>query len=728
MGHKDTCFSFITLTSTGFGDVTPIHPYARSLATFEAIVGQLDIAMLIARLIGLEIAWRRERRDAAPTPWRAVPRGPAIEGRKKPVVGQGAGPAPGLVLPGISGSEGRRPGPTETDAGTRLAIHLPSMASPVLLLLGVPESGTSALADALVRAGAALAGPPAGDPAGVSQHALAACGMRWDSLAPMPARLGKAPGLDAARAAIDVFLERMPSDAPLVVAEPLATRIVAMWRERAEAAERPFSTVLWLTHPGSAAAALARRRQFAPEKSLALWLAHLVEFEQATRGTARTVVTEETFLADPAAGFKRLAQATRFPPAAVAAKAPPAARQPTLAPPPLGLGSGLDAALDAGYRRLSSTVSGELKRSVDALALAARPAVQSAIPPWLAQEIEADRTRMQTLADMAAGHAARAERAARDLAAAPRDARALAAQVEGLRAEQVRERDTLTGQIEAMRAEQAGERSALTDQIEALRAEQARERDLLTAELASARGELARITASLAEVPQAEAALRTELGQAQRELSDERASIAKLADALEAARREADGHAHRFESARHHLERFAVEIEETRAALVAREDFCARLAAEADALHVREADHHNEVEALRREGETLRFERDEALHALERARRDGEERLAERESALALAADLRTGIEERERRIADLSAEADRMADAITDAAVRSAGLEEQLEIARAELASLQARHDELAARMRTLENRSLVRAAVWLGGGENPAEGRSTS
>ncbi len=602
------------------------------------------------------------------------------------------------------------------------------MASPVLLLLGVPESGTSALSDALVRAGAALAGPPAGDPAGVSQHALAACGMRWDSLAPMPARLARAPGLDAARAAIDVFLERMPSDAPLLVAEPLATRIVAMWRERAEAAERAFSTVLWLTHPGSAAAALARRRQFAPEKSLALWLAHLVEFEQATRGAARTVVTEETFLADPASGMKRLAQATRFPPAAVAAKAPPGAKQPALVPPPLGLGSGLDAALDAGYRRLSSTVSGELKRSVDALALAARPAVQSAIPPWLAQEIEADRTRMQTLADMAAGHAARAERAARDLAAAPRDARALAAQVEGMRTEQAREREGLTGQLEALRTDQAREREAMTARLEALRADQARERDHLTAELASARGELARITASLAEVPRAEAGLRAELGQAQRELADERASIARLADALEAARREADGHAHRFESARHHLERFAVEIEETRAALVAREDYCARLAAEADGLRVREADLRNEIEALRREGDTLRFERDDALRALERLRRESGERLAEREASLARAADeLRTAIEERERRTADLSAEADRMADAITDSAVRTAGLEEQLELRTAELASLRARHEDLAARMRTLESRSLVRAAVWLGGGEPPAEGRPT-
>ena len=132
------------------------------------------------------------------------------------------------------------------------------MASPVLLLLGVPESGTSALSDALVRAGAALAGPPAGDPAGVSQHALAACGMRWDSLAPMPARLARAPGLDAARAAIDVFLERMPSDAPLLVAEPLATRIVWTWRERAEAGQRAFSTVLWITQTGSAAVTSAQ--------------------------------------------------------------------------------------------------------------------------------------------------------------------------------------------------------------------------------------------------------------------------------------------------------------------------------------------------------------------------------------------------------------------------------------------------------------------------------------
>jgi hypothetical protein len=268
-------------------------------------------------------------------------------------------------------------------------------------------------------------------------------------------------------------------------------------------------------------------------------------------------------------------------------------KAPGAAPPLLGLGSGLDGVLDQGYRKLASTVSGELKKTVDAMATAARGPCQSAIPPWLAQEIEADRARMQTLVDMAAGHAARADRTQRDLAAAPRDARALAAQVEAMRDEQMRERETLTSQLEALRHEQAGERARLT------------------AELVSTREELARITAKLAEVPHAEAALRGELSQTQRELNDERASIAKLTDALETARREADGHQIRFDSARHHLERFALEIEEARATLSAREDLCAKLASEVDGLRVREAD-------LKRERDTLRHERDDAPRALER--------------------------------------------------------------------------------------------------------------
>jgi len=44
-------FSFVTLTSMGYGDVLPVHPAARSLAVLEAVTGALYLAILIARLV-----------------------------------------------------------------------------------------------------------------------------------------------------------------------------------------------------------------------------------------------------------------------------------------------------------------------------------------------------------------------------------------------------------------------------------------------------------------------------------------------------------------------------------------------------------------------------------------------------------------------------------------------------------------------------------------------------
>ena len=45
-------YSFVTLTTLGYGDITPIHPVARTLAYLEAVIGQLYIAVLIASLVG----------------------------------------------------------------------------------------------------------------------------------------------------------------------------------------------------------------------------------------------------------------------------------------------------------------------------------------------------------------------------------------------------------------------------------------------------------------------------------------------------------------------------------------------------------------------------------------------------------------------------------------------------------------------------------------------------
>ena len=46
-------FSFITLTTLGYGDITPVARTARSLAMLEGLVGQLYPAIIIARFVSL---------------------------------------------------------------------------------------------------------------------------------------------------------------------------------------------------------------------------------------------------------------------------------------------------------------------------------------------------------------------------------------------------------------------------------------------------------------------------------------------------------------------------------------------------------------------------------------------------------------------------------------------------------------------------------------------------
>ena len=48
-------FSFVTLTTLGYGDALPIHPVARTLAVAEALIGQLYPAVLIAGVLGLAL-------------------------------------------------------------------------------------------------------------------------------------------------------------------------------------------------------------------------------------------------------------------------------------------------------------------------------------------------------------------------------------------------------------------------------------------------------------------------------------------------------------------------------------------------------------------------------------------------------------------------------------------------------------------------------------------------
>ncbi len=55
-------FSMVTLSTVGYGDITPINPVARSLAQLEALTGQLFPAILIARLVAMELQYSKPKK------------------------------------------------------------------------------------------------------------------------------------------------------------------------------------------------------------------------------------------------------------------------------------------------------------------------------------------------------------------------------------------------------------------------------------------------------------------------------------------------------------------------------------------------------------------------------------------------------------------------------------------------------------------------------------------
>lgn len=48
-------FSFMTLTSVGYGDILPVHPMTRAMAVSEALIGQLYPAILIAGVLAMAL-------------------------------------------------------------------------------------------------------------------------------------------------------------------------------------------------------------------------------------------------------------------------------------------------------------------------------------------------------------------------------------------------------------------------------------------------------------------------------------------------------------------------------------------------------------------------------------------------------------------------------------------------------------------------------------------------
>jgi hypothetical protein len=56
-------FSFVTLTTVGYGDITPLSPPARTFAWMEAITGQFYLAVIVAALVTLITAKHGQSKD-----------------------------------------------------------------------------------------------------------------------------------------------------------------------------------------------------------------------------------------------------------------------------------------------------------------------------------------------------------------------------------------------------------------------------------------------------------------------------------------------------------------------------------------------------------------------------------------------------------------------------------------------------------------------------------------
>lgn len=61
LGNALLYFSFVCITTMGYGDILPISELARPLAVLEGVFGTLYLAVMIARLVGLHIRGSAER-------------------------------------------------------------------------------------------------------------------------------------------------------------------------------------------------------------------------------------------------------------------------------------------------------------------------------------------------------------------------------------------------------------------------------------------------------------------------------------------------------------------------------------------------------------------------------------------------------------------------------------------------------------------------------------------
>jgi len=190
-----------------------------------------------------------------------------------------------------------------------------------ILVLGMHRSGTSALTGMLGLLGASLPRetmPPAADnPRGYwesprlarfNNRLLLSAGTRWNDERVIPAAWFAEPAREADRAeAVQLLATEFPGDDTFVCKDPRLCRLLPFWLPTFAAAGIEPYAVLVFRDPIEIARSLAARAAseafrpaaiVAPERSVLLWLRHLIDAERQSRDLARQAVEYQPMLTD----------------------------------------------------------------------------------------------------------------------------------------------------------------------------------------------------------------------------------------------------------------------------------------------------------------------------------------------------------------------------------------------------------------------------------------------
>ncbi len=182
-----------------------------------------------------------------------------------------------------------------------------------VLVVGMHRSGTSAMTRVLELMGGTLprklkrgsvVNPP-GFWEGrrivrLHEELLGSLGSSWDDIDDLPADwLRREPTQEHEDALLEVLVEDF-SEAPVaVVKDPRLSRLAPLWLRLLRRFEAEPAFVIMIRHPLEVARSLAARDGLGEEKSLLLWLIHLVEAERHSRGSPRVFVGYDQLLDEP---------------------------------------------------------------------------------------------------------------------------------------------------------------------------------------------------------------------------------------------------------------------------------------------------------------------------------------------------------------------------------------------------------------------------------------------